>query len=65
MMSQLNKKYVFHIPLFKYRDNNLQLIEIDNLLGLRISPLRDLSTMLVIDAVIIPQGIESMSINGR
>lgn len=41
MMSQLNKKYVFHIPLFKYQDNNLQPIEIDDLLDDLINQLTD------------------------
>lgn len=31
-MKELNKKYVFHIPLYKYEDNELILIEIDDIL---------------------------------
>ena len=32
-MVELDKKYVFHIPLYKYTDNELIAIDIDNIIG--------------------------------
>lgn len=40
-MTELTEKYVFHIPLYKYIDDGLVAIEIDNLLDELISDLSE------------------------